>query len=756
MKKSLPSVLSSMVATAIAVLVVNHAARAADTPQWEYVIVASLPGLGLSDPALDRDPVSGALQVAYAIGSIRPSSDTGVYLSTIGGTTKTIVKANDPIPGSANQQFAFVFSAGAVPAPYVSLSQGQVAFKGESSSQTQDGQAILQGLYIGDGTATPRRVVDSTMAIPGNPGARFDSFGPPSLASGHLVFADSTGQGVYGDFGSGLIVIGALDSSLSNLRLQNFTGFGTYPSITATNLGRDFATFLATGTWRGAPVRGIYGREFDGLTPGNWDTYVDTIDNFPYSSSYFGSPSVDFGGAIAFKNAIDPFIPNGMGAIYAGRRSPQLIANSATSVPGAPGTLFGRLGAYPSIDATPRQVGMETTEHAIGFSSEQGVFLAHMANDIAPLTIETVIDFPALGRLLAPLVRINPTTFGPDTLNLFHQAVKDGALAFRVTANPPPASDGHEFIIFARKTTPTLTLLPDADAYVRADLTIRRNDNYGMQDFIEVGTGHADNGQAEGDADKMRAFVHFNVSMLPSLNLTSAALNTTLHSYDNGLPDSVYSVDAHAILAPWVEPKGEGNGYEGPRPPGAPAILTDPASAFGLAWEGQGTSSAPNAANNSSAPAFDPTILSSQTVHQQSNVAGDTFDWDITSLARSWLSKVAPSPNYGVALTDVTGGVFRGLRFGSREGERYALPGAVRGPRLALKWSVGVEPGDLTGDNCVDRDDLAILMAVVRGQAIAGESLAPALDLNGDGKVDIADARKLVTLFSQPLGAPCR
>ncbi|MCI0541907.1 MAG: hypothetical protein L0Z50_42465 [Verrucomicrobiales bacterium] len=58
--------------------------------------------------------------------------------------------------------------------------------------------------------------------------------------------------------------------------------------------------------------------------------------------------------------------------------------------------------------------------------------------------------------------------------------------------------------------------------------------------------------------------------------------------------------------------------------------------------------------------------------------------------------------------------------------------------------------GDLNGDGCVDRDDLTLLLAKVRAR-----STDLAYGVNGDGRVNIADARKLVLLFSNPGGAPC-
>lgn len=61
-------------------------------------------------------------------------------------------------------------------------------------------------------------------------------------------------------------------------------------------------------------------------------------------------------------------------------------------------------------------------------------------------------------------------------------------------------------------------------------------------------------------------------------------------------------------------------------------------------------------------------------------------------------------------------------------------------------------PGDLNGDGCVDRSDYYIIVGDIRD----GEPNDPAYDLNGDGTVNIADARYLVTLFTNPRGAACQ
>lgn len=59
--------------------------------------------------------------------------------------------------------------------------------------------------------------------------------------------------------------------------------------------------------------------------------------------------------------------------------------------------------------------------------------------------------------------------------------------------------------------------------------------------------------------------------------------------------------------------------------------------------------------------------------------------------------------------------------------------------------------GDMDGDGCVDRADLYIILADIRGPAPHD----PTHDLNGDGAVNIADARYLVNLFTNSRGTPC-
>ncbi len=70
---------------------------------------------------------------------------------------------------------------------------------------------------------------------------------------------------------------------------------------------------------------------------------------------------------------------------------------------------------------------------------------------------------------------------------------------------------------------------------------------------------------------------------------------------------------------------------------------------------------------------------------------------------------------------------------------------------MDLYSSIISVPGDFNNDGCVDRADYFIMIADIRGPAPHDM----AYDLNEDGMVNIADARYLARLFTNPRGAAC-
>ena len=61
-----------------------------------------------------------------------------------------------------------------------------------------------------------------------------------------------------------------------------------------------------------------------------------------------------------------------------------------------------------------------------------------------------------------------------------------------------------------------------------------------------------------------------------------------------------------------------------------------------------------------------------------------------------------------------------------------------------------IAPADLNGDFCVDRTDYAEIIMAIRSRSTDSK-----YDLNGDGVVNVADARVLVLSFTNPGGTAC-
>lgn len=237
------------------------------------------------------------------------------------------------------------------------------------------------------------------------------------------------------------------------------------------------------------------------------------------------------------------------------------------------------------------------------------------------------------------------------------------------------------------------TIEAEADSHIRTDFDVRRNDNHGKQQYLEIGTSRGGGGIPFGGPDVMRALIRFDVSGDSTRLAQRAILQLTVQNFF-GPPSTVFMVDVHRVLesgplTPWIE----GNGFEGPNsttqgaPPGA--VWVD--AAFGVAWAGVEDDSSLDAANNHTQPNFDPTVVASARVDTGLTAIGDVIQWDITSLYNDWILAIAP--NEGLLLRDVTTDrSFRTLRLGAREGNIFELDGAVDGPRLVISPIPAPEP----------------------------------------------------------------
>lgn len=309
--------------------------------------------------------------------------------------------------------------------------------------------------------------------------------------------------------------------------------------------------------------------------------------------------------------------------------------------------------------------------HGLAVDSNDNVWLVDAGNNEVRLFDNDLNEVGSFGR----------TGDGPAEFNgPWGVAVDDGGNVYvadsrnsRVQKFGPPV--GSEIVVEA-----------SADTYVRADLDARLNDNYGCHHFFAVGTSRDSADRQRGDADAMRSLIRFDLEGLPATPVSRATLELVVYGFDNGTTESVYAVDVHRVVASgdgnqWEEGRGFEFGRGGlpdlPIPPGCEG--TDPAG--GVAWTGVDP-------ENTAQPEFDPVVIDSASVHQATTVNGDVVTLDVTGVVRSWIDRT--EPNFGLLLRDITtDGLFRGIRFGAREGLLFGVDGiepSVVGPRLVLEY----------------------------------------------------------------------
>lgn len=234
-----------------------------------------------------------------------------------------------------------------------------------------------------------------------------------------------------------------------------------------------------------------------------------------------------------------------------------------------------------------------------------------------------------------------------------------------------PVTDSLRQQIPFSKFNAGLLLSADADTYVRADLDIRMNDNYGHERVMCVGTGRFTSIGSWGTADAMRALVRFSLPPIPKTAIIQRGLlQLTVHSF-GGSTGAPFKVEVHRVTQPWFE----GNGAEGYLE--VVPNTFNPDAANGVAWNGSDF-------NNQTQPTFDPTPVATILIDPTVTKTGDIIKWDITPIVQDWIRD--PSCNCGIVLIDpTTNGDFRELRFGTHEADLYRFPDEVPGPRLLIQ-----------------------------------------------------------------------
>jgi hypothetical protein len=203
----------------------------------------------------------------------------------------------------------------------------------------------------------------------------------------------------------------------------------------------------------------------------------------------------------------------------------------------------------------------------------------------------------------------------------------------------------------------TDTLFPEKDTYVRSDLTVRSNDNYGLGDVLVVGNhresiGPLDKDESIGPFDKyapdgIRSLLYFPVKRGSAL-VKKATLTMTLYKIWSFAPPQNYIVTVHRIIpsgsrTPWVEGNGCERNIGDLNPENAQTV--DLAS--GVAWIGNGDGGDPN---NITQPDFDPQALGTLQVSDLENSNEERVEIDVTELVNMWLSGKAE--NEGLLLKD--------------------------------------------------------------------------------------------------------
>ncbi len=217
----------------------------------------------------------------------------------------------------------------------------------------------------------------------------------------------------------------------------------------------------------------------------------------------------------------------------------------------------------------------------------------------------------------------------------------------------------------------------EADAVVRTDQTIRRDENYGKINANLLGSGRGGGGIPFGGADAIRSLLRFDLSG-QTTPARKATLELTINNIPNRTDSTIFEVGVYRVLEPWIE----GNGCEAPFSTtfGCPvnSVFPDKPEAFGVAWEG-------NPPNTETQPAFDPTKIAFTLIDPNTAFFGDIVQLDLTSLYNSWITG---TPNVGILLRDtIPDRGFKEIAFGSKDPLDPLLDGFnnAPAPRLVLE-----------------------------------------------------------------------
>ncbi len=289
------------------------------------------------------------------------------------------------------------------------------------------------------------------------------------------------------------------------------------------------------------------------------------------------------------------------------------------------------------------------------------------------------VDAVLVGESTVEVTVVAGNTVSMDFTLQLGRPSGDIAVGINVINAEDNAQDNNAQDNNAQGEEPTWTLVASKDTYVRTDLDIRRNDNYGCDFAFCVGTGRGGDGMPWGAADAMRAMIQFDLAAIPApvakallrLRVVEDVRDASLEA----LVVSVHRIEPTPELTPWEE----GNGAEAT---GYPKQCEHADPAHGVAWEGPPAGDQ----NNQPQPGSSDEVFASYGFPAAQVVkTGTVVDFDITALVNGWIS--GKYENYGLMLRALEASTaFKGIFFGAREGELFDYPDERRqpGPELLL------------------------------------------------------------------------
>lgn len=669
-------------------------------------------------PSLNRGTVAFTRYFDVGAATLRP----GIFMGN-GGPLTTIVDWLTPVPNLPSGEFF-----GSLGNP--SLDSGQVAFTGSTASGSG------QGIYKSTGNAL-ETVVDTSTQVPGAPaGTNFTFFDDPSLNNGQLVFS-AIPSGVYkAGAGGGVAVVADTTTPIpiSPILPPDFvvaarlSFFGRYPSLDKDEVAfwgsGEFSVLHAGSVPNPRPLRGVYLS-----TGGHLQVVADNFTPVPGhpqdTFNGFLSPSLHQG-QVAFQ-ASDT---SGRAGIYAGTAGHLVpVAATDTLIPGQEPSTFSFAGEFPSINYGN-----------VAFSNNAGIFLSTAGTDRALVKVFDESDLPN-GQHLTDL----------DPPTLFHQALSGNSIAFSlgilddnlggtiknnvmradlVKVTFPDFSDNAQLKLngSTQQAGNVLRLTPDSmsqagSAFFPVPFTVGPDFSFHTHFAFQI--GGVNEGGDQG-SDGLAFVIHSDPRGAEALGNAGEGLgfgvNYTANLLTNQITPSVaIEFDTHQNF---FDPNGN-----------HVALILNGDVANHLAYTTPGFSLNGGTLNNGPAR------------YVWIDYAGPVKRLDVFLSE----SDVKPASPAFTITRDLAPALGKEAFFGFT-----AATGAGFNAHDMLSWNLDVRSfpaqGDLNGDGCVDRRDLNLLLAAIHSPGTQDS----VYDLNGDGKVDIVDARKLVTLFSNPLGAPCQ